>query len=49
METTFYGQFAAGENLEIVKNRVEMLKSAGIRPMLCIPIESKKEEIEIDE
>ena len=40
MNSTFYGQFVAGENVSEVKVTAEALRAAGISSMLCIPIET---------
>ncbi|XP_065054367.1 hydroxyproline dehydrogenase-like [Rhopilema esculentum] len=40
LRSTFYGQFAGGESMPILEKNVKKLRSAGIRSMLCIPIET---------
>ena len=51
MNSTFYGQFAAGENVAEVKATAEALRAAGISSMLCIPIETSPglKQLEISE
>lgn len=45
MQSTFYGHFAAGKNVEEAKDTVTKLREAGIRTMLFIPMESPLYEI----
>ena len=40
LRSTFYGQFAGGESMDTLKKTVNRLKGAGVRSMLCIPIET---------
>ena len=40
LRSTFYGQFAGGESMDALKETVNKLKGAGVRSMLCIPIET---------
>lgn len=39
MKLTFYGQFVAGETTVELKHSCETLQNAGIKPILCVPIE----------
>ena len=39
MKSTFHRQFVGGETLDDLNAMIARLRSAGIGPMLCVPIE----------